>query len=163
MVESSDMKPDANAPESAGAWSARATSAPRQPRGRRQVDALVAEANSIRRLDYDRLTSLAEEAFELASQPDDAGNQYRFGMASALALLAHLSSVRGDSEAALQQTSQALALLDSHEPSAVLGDLYLTMAWTHYQTGDYVDALERPRDSPAHRRANRRPEPDSRT
>ena len=62
-------------------------------------------------------------------------------MASALALLAHLSSVRGDSEAALQQTSQALALLDSHEPSAVLGDLYLTMGWAHYQTGDYVDAL----------------------
>lgn len=108
---------------------------------RPHVDDLIAEAARIKRTDYDRLQSLAEEAYDLSCQPDADRKQYRLGMASALALLAHLSGVQGESDAALQQSSQALALLDSHEPSAVLGNLYLTMGWAHYQTGDYVDAL----------------------
>ena len=106
-----------------------------------KVDALVAEATVIKRLDYDRLRNLAEEAFELACELDDSGQQYRYGMAAALELLAHLSGVLGDSEAALLQASQALALLDSHDPNGLLGNLYLTMGWAHYQAGDYVDAL----------------------
>jgi diguanylate cyclase (GGDEF)-like protein len=140
LVDSSDIKPDAPARQSAGAWGVRANPSPSSAR-QAEVDALVAEAGSIKRLDYDRLKTLAESAYEIACQADDNGTQYRFGMASALALLAHLSSVLGDSDAALQEASQAMALLDSHEPSAVLGNLYLTMGWAHYQTGDYVDAL----------------------
>lgn len=114
---------------------------PAQPPQRAHIDDLIAEATRIKRLDYDRLKTLAEEAYELALQPDADGDQYRFGMASALSLLAHLSGVRGESETALQQASQALALLDPREPSSVLGDLYLTMGWAHYQIGSYVDSL----------------------
>lgn len=106
------------------------------------VDQLIAEATRIMRVDHERLKELAEQAFELACQPDSEGNQYRFGMASAVALLAHLSSVHGESDTAMQQASQALALLDSHEPSATLGNLYLTMGWAYYQMGDFVNAID---------------------
>ncbi len=140
LVGTSDNKPGATAPAGTDSWSARAHPAV-GPATHARVDELVAEATTIKRLDYERLRDLAEEAYELACQPDADGSPYRFGMASALALLAHLSSVQGDSEAALQQASQALALLDSHDPSSVLGSLYLTMAWARFQTGDYVDAL----------------------
>ena len=124
----------------ARAWSVRVDSPDRPPQ-QVQVDELLAEAESIKRLDVALLSSLTEEAYELACQPDADGNQYRYGMACSLALFAHLSGVRGESETALRQASQALALLDSHEPSCVLGNLYLTMGWARYQTGEYVDAL----------------------
>lgn len=140
MVDGLGMGPYAAIGGAAFAGMIRATPAALVP-VREQVDKLIAEADRIKRVDYDRLRSLAEEAYELACQPDADGNQYRFGMASAVNLLAHLSSVQGESEPALQQASQALALLDSHEPSTLLGEIHLTTGWAHYQAGDYVDAL----------------------
>jgi len=113
-----------------------------EPTLREMVDDLIADATRARRRDYLVLKSLAEQAFELACQADGDGNQYRPGMASALALLAHLSSVQGDSAAAQQQVSQALALLDSHEPSSLLGDLYLTMGFARFLAGEFADALD---------------------
>ena len=140
LVGDSDTKARTVSEASPRAWSVRADAQLRSPQHER-VDELIAEAEAIKRIDYDRLAATAEEAFDLACETDAEGNQYRFGMASALSLLAHLSGVRGESDAALQQASQAMALLDSHEPSYVLGSLYLTMGWARYQTGDYVDSL----------------------
>jgi diguanylate cyclase len=141
LVESPDSDWTAGDEGGAGLWSVRAAATPAGANIDR-VDELLAQAEAVKRSDYDRLQLLAEEAYSLASEYDEDGNQYRYGMSSALALLAHLSSVRGESETALLQASQALALLDSHEPGTVLGNLYLTMGWVHYQTGDYVDALD---------------------
>jgi diguanylate cyclase (GGDEF)-like protein len=109
---------------------------------RLRVDELNAEARTIRRTDYVRLRDMAEEAFELACQTDADGEQYTFGMASALSLLAHRSCTLGDGEAALSQASQALAFLGSLRPTRVLGDAYETLGWTHYYMGDYVAALD---------------------
>ena len=108
---------------------------------RTRVDALNAEARSIRRLDYDRLLKLAQEAFDLASELDAAGNQYTFGMATALSILAHRSVVLGNSDVGLSEASRALGLLESQAPSEVLGDIYDSVGWAHYCTGDYVEAL----------------------
>ena len=140
MVEGSDEGQPSKADGIAHASDVRANPSA-EPAGRPDVDELLAEATLARRTDYERLRSRAEQAYDLASERDGDGNQYRFGMASALALLAHLSGVQGESETALQRSSQALALLDSHEPSSVLGNLYLTMGFARYQTGAYVDAL----------------------
>lgn len=109
---------------------------------RARVDALNAEARSIRRLDYDRLLRLAEEAFDLASEVDSTHRQYPFGMANALSILAHRSVVLGDSDVALSQASRALGLLESQAPSEVLGDIYDSVGWAHYCLGDYVEALD---------------------
>ncbi len=121
-------------------WSLRAASDGDDARHAR-IHELLDQAELIKRVDYDRLETLAEQAYELSGRQDGQTEPYRYGMASALALLAHLSSVQGESETAMLRASQALALLDSHEPSPVLGNLYLTMGWVRYQTGDYVDAL----------------------
>ena len=119
----------------------RATADPK-PAPRAVVDDLVAQATAAKRRDYLRLKSLAEQAFELSCQQDEGGNQYLVGMASALALLAHVSSVQGDAESTLQQVSQALSLLDSSEPSVLLGDLYLTRGCARLLAGEYIEALD---------------------
>jgi len=108
---------------------------------RERVDTLNAEAESIRRIDHDRLRALCEQSFELACQCDIHGNQYEHGMAVALTLLAHRNSVIGESGAALSRAYQALALLDAETPSSLLADLYISIGWAHYASGDYVDAL----------------------
>ena len=107
----------------------------------KRVDALVEEARGIRRLDYDRYKSLAEEAFEIACSPGGGEPRYEEGMAAALALLAHRTCVLGDSMAALSQGSQALGLIDPEMPSLVLGEIYDAMGWAHYTLGDYPEAL----------------------
>ncbi|NTU71145.1 MAG: diguanylate cyclase [Coriobacteriia bacterium] len=107
------------------------------------VDELIGDATRFKRLDYDLVGTLAEEAYEIACQVDPGGNQYRYGMASALALLAHRCAALGEADNAMQHASEALALLDSHDPSPMLGDLYVTMGWAHYLLGDYVDAMNR--------------------
>ena len=105
------------------------------------VDSLIAEASECKRHDYDRLKSLADEAFERSSQLDETRAPYRFGMAASLSLLAHLSTVQGESDDALLLVSKALSLLASSEPCALLGELHLTMGTAHYESGDYVEAL----------------------
>jgi len=112
-----------------------------EPASHAHVDGLIANATRARRRDYDRLEVLAEEAYELACRPDSDGRQYHLGMASALALLAHLSAVRGEAETAVEQASRALDLLESQEPTPLGGDLYLTIGIARHQTGTFIEAL----------------------
>jgi diguanylate cyclase (GGDEF)-like protein len=109
---------------------------------RKRVDELNAEAKALRWLDYDRLQELADEAFEYACQKDADGNQYPFGMATALSLLADRNSTVGEWNTALSEASQALALLESHPITPVVGWLYETVGWTYFFLGDYVQALD---------------------
>jgi diguanylate cyclase (GGDEF)-like protein len=109
---------------------------------RARVDQLNAEANSLRWLDYDRLRVLAEDAFELACQKDADGDQYPYGMATALSLLAERNCTVGEWNTALSEASQALALLDSQPDTSAAGSLYQTIGWTSYLLGDYVLALD---------------------
>lgn len=109
---------------------------------KRTVDALTAEARSLRHVDYDRLKELAERAFELACQPDETGESYPFGMAAALACLADRSSTVGEWTDSLSQAAQAISLLEAQGPSSVLSDALGTIGWTHFSMGEYADALE---------------------
>jgi diguanylate cyclase (GGDEF)-like protein len=109
---------------------------------RARVDALNAEARSIRRFDYERLRRLAEDSFELACQTGADGEQYTAGMAEALGLLAYRAIMLGDGTAAQSLATQTLALLGSCPPSSVLGNVYETLGWTNYYLGDYVEALD---------------------
>jgi len=108
---------------------------------RSAVDALNARAAEVKRTDYVQLLALSEQAFELACQIDGRGDQYSFGMASALAHLAHRSSTIGEWSDALSQGHQAIALLGT-DPTSVLGDVLGTIGWTHYCLGDYAESLE---------------------
>ena len=86
--------------------------------------------------------SFSEQAFELACQIDAGGEQYSYGMAAALSHLAYRNSSIGEWDAALSETSQALALLEPGLPSTVLGEVYQSIGWSHYCMGDYTQALE---------------------
>jgi diguanylate cyclase (GGDEF)-like protein len=109
---------------------------------RARVDALVTQARALRYFDYQRLGKLAEEAFNLASETDAAGEQYTLGVAAALGLLAHRNCVQGEWGQTLSQATQALAILEPGEPNLTLGEVYEALGWTHYHMGDYVRALE---------------------
>ncbi len=107
-----------------------------------RVDQLNAEAKSLRWLDYDRVQLLADEAFELACQKDGGGDQYPYGMAAALGLLADRNCIVGEWNIALSEAAQALALLASQPVTPVVGWLHETVGWTRYFLGDYVLALD---------------------
>ena len=123
-----------------------ATAAPGQltdERARRdRVDRLIAEGRLVKRYDYDRMRTLAEEALELATQPRVDGTRYEPGMAGAIALLAHRSCGIGEMEAALEQAAQAFALLGAEPAGETLGSLYETVGWAHFYLGEYVSALD---------------------
>ena len=108
---------------------------------RAQADDLYREARSIRQYDYARPKELAERSLELASRAGDDGEQYRQGMAAALSMLAYHSAIAGLTEPALSQASQALSLLDSLEPSTILGDIYFAMGWARLFGGDFAEAI----------------------
>jgi diguanylate cyclase (GGDEF)-like protein len=109
---------------------------------RQDADELYLEARSIRQLDRPRLKMLAEQSLELSCVVGADGEQYRRGMAAALSLLAYYSATAGDADVAVSQGSQALALLDTDEPSTILSDLYDTMGWARYSQGNFVEAVE---------------------
>jgi two-component system cell cycle response regulator len=108
---------------------------------RQQADELYRQARAIHQHDYPRLKELAERSLELASQTGDDGEQYREGMAAALSMVAYYSAIAGLTEPALSQASQALALLDSMESSAILGDIYFAMGWARLFQGDFAEAV----------------------
>lgn len=109
---------------------------------RAKVDELNARARAVRRLDYEKNRVFAEQALELASQTNALGQQYTFGMASALSLLAHRNCILGETDLALSQAHQALALLRPPIPSTPLGDLYDCIGWSHFCLGDFAEALD---------------------
>lgn len=108
---------------------------------RRRVDELNRQAESLRWIDYDRARALAEEAFELACQSDGV-DQYPHGMATALWLLADHHCTMGDWGAALSETSQGLALMDSDPENPTAGWLLVTSGKSRYFLGDYAVSLE---------------------
>jgi diguanylate cyclase (GGDEF)-like protein len=108
---------------------------------RQRVDDLNRQAESLRWIDYDRVRELAEQAFELACQSDGTGLQYPLGMATALWLLADHHCTMGDWAAALSETSQGLALLDSEPGDPAVGWLLVTSGKSRYFLGDYVESL----------------------
>lgn len=108
---------------------------------RDQADDLYRQARTIRQHDYPRLKELAEQSLELAREVGGDGEQYRQGMAAALSMLAYHSAIAGLSEPALSHASQALALLDSLEPSVILGDTYDAMGWARLFQGDFAEAI----------------------
>jgi len=130
LVHDSDETPDARASEFS------------EMERRRLVDELNAEARAIRRLDYEKDRQFAERAFEVASKANSLGQQYRFGMATALSHLAHRNCMLGELDLALSQAGQALALLGQPSPSVVLADLYDSIGWCHFCLGDYAEALD---------------------
>jgi diguanylate cyclase len=85
---------------------------------------------------------LAEQSLELSCLVGADGEQYRHGMAAALSMLAYHSATAGDADVAVSQASQALAMLDTVEPSTILSDLYDTMGWARYSQGNFVEAVE---------------------
>jgi len=109
---------------------------------RRLTDELYREARSIRMRDRDRLKELAEQSLELARQVGRDGQTYTAGTANALSMLAYQNATQGDSEAAIQQAAQVLALIDPAEPSVVLGDVYDTIGWARFTQGEFVEATE---------------------
>jgi diguanylate cyclase (GGDEF)-like protein len=106
------------------------------------VDQLNAEARAIRRLDYEETRQLAARALEIAREPNALGQQYTFGMATALSLLAHRNSMLGEFELARSQAAQAQGLLGTQNASVVLGDIYDCIGWCHFCLGDYAEALD---------------------
>jgi len=106
------------------------------------VDQLNAEARAIRRLDYEETRRLAARALEIAREPNALGQQYTFGMATALSLLAHRNSMLGEFDLARSQAAQARELLGTHRPDVVLGDIYDCIGWCHFCLGDYAEALD---------------------
>lgn len=109
---------------------------------RAQVDALVDQGRALRRHDYDRLRVVAEEAFELACQTDSAGPVYPYGMAAALGLLAHRNCMLGEWGAAVSETEQALALLESDEANLVRGEIFDSLGWAKFCMGSHAEALD---------------------
>ena len=109
---------------------------------RETVDELIAQAHEVKRIDYDKLRELAEQAFELACQLDTEGEQYTYGMASALSMLAYRNSSIGEWDAASSEAAQALALLEPGLPTPVLAEVLQSIGWTHYCIGEYTEALE---------------------
>jgi two-component system, cell cycle response regulator len=109
---------------------------------RERADELYHDARAIRQLDYERLKELAEQSLELSCEVGADGEQYRHGMAAALSMLAYYSATAGFTDVALSQASQAIALLDSGEPSTILSDLYDTMGWARFSQGNFVEAIE---------------------
>jgi diguanylate cyclase (GGDEF)-like protein len=107
-----------------------------------RADELYRQAREIRQVDYPRLKELAERSMELACEVGSDGEQYRRGMAAALSMLAYHSATVGCAEAALPQVSQALALLDTDEPSVVQRDLKDTLGWARFCQGEFVEAVE---------------------
>ena len=107
-----------------------------------EVRDLLVQARALRRVDYARVLTLADRAFELACQTDGDGRQDTAGMASALSVLGHRSCRLGDSTAGLSQATQALGLIDQSAPSLVLAELYETIGWAHYNMGDYAEAFD---------------------
>jgi diguanylate cyclase (GGDEF)-like protein len=103
---------------------------------------LLARARALQRIDYARVLELADSAFEIACQADGDGRQDTDGMASSLSVLAHRSCRLGDAVAGLSQANQALGLLDESVSCVVLGELYDTIGWAHFTTGDYAEAFE---------------------
>jgi diguanylate cyclase (GGDEF)-like protein len=128
----------------AGAQKRRATDSTRpDPKQRRiAVDELNTQAHEVKRLDYDKLRELGEQAFELACQTDADGEQYTYGMAAALSLLAYRNSSIGEWDAAMSEASQALALLEPGLPTPVLAEVLQSIGWTHYCMGEFTEALE---------------------
>jgi len=106
------------------------------------VDQLNAEARAIRRLDYEENRQLAARALQIASEPNALGQQYAFGMATALSLLAHRNSMLGEFDLARSQAAQAQELLGTTKPSVVLGDIYDCIGWCHFCLGDYAESLD---------------------
>lgn len=106
------------------------------------VDQLNAEARAIRRLDYEENRQLAARALEIAREPNALGQQYTFGMATALSLLAHRNSMLGEFDLARSQAAQAQELLGAQKPSVVLVDIYDCIGWCHFCLGDYAEALD---------------------
>ena len=109
---------------------------------RGRANDLYQQARAVRQVDYPRLRELAEQSMELACVVGSDGEQYRQGMAAALSMLAYHNGTAGCAEAALPQVSQALALLDTDEPTTVLCDLYDTLGWARFCQGDFVSAIE---------------------
>ena len=109
---------------------------------RERADALYYDARAIRQVDYVRLKELSEASLELACEVGSDGEQYRHGMAAALSMLAYYNATLGFSDVAMSQASQAIALLDSDEPSLILTDLYDTIGWIRFSQGNFVDAIE---------------------
>ena len=107
-----------------------------------KVRDLLGQARALRRFDHDRVLSLANDAFEIAREPDADGRQDTEGMASALSLLARRSCRLGDGCAGLSQATEALALIDESDPTAILGELYDTIGWAHFTMGDYAEAFD---------------------
>ena len=108
---------------------------------RARVDALCTEGRKLRHWNPTRQKALAEEAFELACQPDASGEPYVAGMAAALSVGAQCSISNGAWQTALSQTAQALAMLAEAPPSCVARDVHESAGWAHFYTGDYVEAL----------------------
>ena len=109
---------------------------------RERADELYHDARAIKQIDYLRLKELAEESLGIACEVGADGEQYRHGMAAALSMLAYYSATGGAVDAALSQASQAIALLDSEEPSTILADVYDTVGWALFTRGNFVEAIE---------------------
>ncbi|MDR3685469.1 MAG: diguanylate cyclase [Coriobacteriia bacterium] len=109
---------------------------------RERADELYYDARAVRQVDYVRLKELSEASLELACEVGSDGEQYRHGMAEALSMLAYYNATLGFSDVAMSQASQAIALLDSEEPSTILTDLYATMGWARFSQGNFVEAIE---------------------
>lgn len=109
---------------------------------RQRVDSLIALGRTLRRHDYDQMHAVADEAFELACQSVSGAPVYPYGMAAALALLAHRNCAIGEWNAALSETAQALALLESDEPDLVLGEIHDASGRAHMWIGNHGKALD---------------------
>jgi len=90
---------------------------------RSRVDELIGQGRALRRVDYDRMRAVADEAFELACQDGPDGPVYPHGMAAALGLLAHRNVIIGEWSATISEAAQALALIESEEPDLVRAEM----------------------------------------
>jgi len=109
---------------------------------RARVDSLIARGRALRRHNYTQMAAVADEAFELACQDQSGGPAYPYGMAAALTLMAHKNCADGEWDAALSETAQALALVDTDEPDLVLGEIYEVIGKTHLWLGNYGKSLD---------------------
>jgi len=106
-----------------------------------RIDLLNDLAWQLSDVDMKRAYALAEDAYTLASEPDDSGACYQAGIARSLRTLGYVNQRLGKHQLGLSQLLQALALCEAHALTDVLPDALDGIAGIYAQIGDYPTAL----------------------
>jgi len=107
-----------------------------------QVDALNELAWALRRDDMDRAVKLSAEAIQLSQDSKNFASPYYAGVIAGMTAQAGVSLYRDETEQALTQSLETVALADKHEITVYMPRLLYVTAVAHSELGDLTNALE---------------------